>query len=60
MEVAAEDGRERPFYAVIETPGAGNVLRVINTSSIEFPLNVSVEPYVEKMEMEKGEGCGWT
>ncbi len=58
MEVYTEDGDGRPFYTVIETPGAGNVVRVINTGSVEFPLNVSIEPFVEKIE--KGEGGGWT
>lgn len=45
IEVYIEDGTERPFYAIIETPGSGNVVRVVNTSPIEFPLTCSVEPY---------------
>ncbi len=44
MEVYTEDGYDRPFYVVIATPGSGNVIRLLNTAPLEFPLTASVEP----------------
>eukprot|EP00980_Cylindrotheca_fusiformis_P002604 scaffold618_cov130-Cylindrotheca_fusiformis.AAC.8 len=45
MEVYTEDGLERPFFTLIDTPGAGNVVRVVNTATMEFPLTAMVEPF---------------
>jgi hypothetical protein len=35
---------DRPFFCVITTPGSGNVVRVVNTAPIEFPMTASVVP----------------
>lgn len=60
MEVYLEDGMERPFYVVLETPGAGNVVRIVNTATIEYPLNASVEPYMIDDSVEGEGGMTWT
>jgi len=42
VELFSEDGFERPFFMIINTPWSGNVVRVINTAPMEFPLSASV------------------
>jgi len=44
IELYTEDGRTRPFFAIIETPSSGNVVRVINTGTMEYPLSATVVP----------------
>eukprot|EP00558_Chaetoceros_sp_UNC1202_P011441 CAMPEP_0197234600 /NCGR_PEP_ID=MMETSP1429-20130617/2303_1 /TAXON_ID=49237 /ORGANISM="Chaetoceros sp., Strain UNC1202" /LENGTH=329 /DNA_ID=CAMNT_0042693045 /DNA_START=15 /DNA_END=1001 /DNA_ORIENTATION=+ len=46
MEVYTEDGAARPFFVIIDTPGTGNVVRIVNTATVEFPLTASCEPYI--------------
>jgi hypothetical protein len=45
IELYAEDGRDRQFFCILETPGSGNVLRVVNTAPLEFPMRASVVPH---------------
>jgi len=45
IELYTEDGLDRPFYAILETPGSGNVIRIVNTATVEFPLTCSCGAY---------------
>jgi hypothetical protein len=46
INLYAENGEERPFFGVMDTPGAGNVVRIVNTAAGAFPLTVWVEEVV--------------
>jgi hypothetical protein len=50
IDVYTEDGYNRPFYCVVKTPGSGNVIRIVNTGPMEYPLMCAVEPF----EVEPG------
>jgi len=41
IELYTEDGLDRPYFCVLETPGAGNVVRILNTAPVEFPLSAA-------------------
>lgn len=45
IELYTEDGCDRPFFCILETPGSGNVVRIVNTAPVEFPMYAGVLPY---------------
>jgi hypothetical protein len=51
MEVYTEDGLQRSFFTIVQTPGMSNTLRVTNTATIEFPITVVVEPWTINKDM---------
>merc|ERR1719161_2252405 len=44
IELYTEDGLERPFFCTLATPWSGNVVRIVNTGPVEFPMTASVVP----------------
>jgi len=51
IELYTEDGLDRPVFFILETPGSGNVVRIVNTSPVEFPMAASVVPHSMNDEM---------
>lgn len=58
VELYTEDGLDRPFFCIIETPGSGNVVRVVNTAPVEFPMTASVVPHSIKKNFDSGAVIG--
>jgi len=54
IELYTEDGCDRPFFCVLETPGSGNVVRVVNTAPVEFPMTAGVVPHSINNDMYGG------
>jgi hypothetical protein len=62
IDIYTEDGMLRPFFAVIDTPGTGNVVRIVNTATVEFPMTCSVLPYTVEDNIPRNNeagGRGW-
>ena len=55
IELYTEDGCDRPFFCILETPGSGNVVRIVNTAPVEFPMTASVVPGSISQDMGSGE-----
>jgi len=45
IELYTEDGCDRPFFCYLVTPGSGNVVRIVNTAPVEFPMTAAVVPH---------------
>ena len=58
IELYTEDGCDRPFFCVLETPGSGNVVRIVNTAPVEFPMTAGVVPHSINDEMTSGAVLG--
>jgi len=58
IELYTEDGCDRPFFCVLETPGSGNVVRVVNTAPVEFPMTASVVPMIISDDYSTGAVLG--
>jgi hypothetical protein len=58
IELYTEDGFDRPFFCVLETPGSGNVVRIVNTAPVEFPMSAAVVPHSINVEMASGAVLG--
>mmetsp|Transcript_42663 Transcript_42663/g.51900 ORF Transcript_42663/g.51900 Transcript_42663/m.51900 type:complete len:295 (+) Transcript_42663:63-947(+) len=56
IEFYSEDGKLRPLNVVFETPGVGNVVRIVNTATVEFPLTATVKPFMVDNAVSDGTG----
>jgi len=63
IELYTEDGMDRPFFCFLATPGSGNVVRIVNTAPVEFPMTASVVPHSfseqQSYEAVLGGDAGW-
>lgn len=61
MDIYSENGCDRPLYVIMDSPGTGNVVRIKNTATVEYPLSAFIEPYlVDEAFVEGSTGVSWT
>jgi hypothetical protein len=48
FDIYSEDGQRFPFSLAVELPGAGNVMRIMNAATVEYPMIAWVESYVDQ------------
>ena len=58
IELYTEDGFDRPFFCILETPEAGNVVRIVNPAPVEFPMTAGVLPHTIKNDFYSGPVVG--
>ena len=58
IDLYTEDGFDRPFFCILQTPGSGNVVRIVNTAPMEFPMVASVVPHSIKKDFYSGAVVG--
>jgi hypothetical protein len=54
IDLTEDFGYERPFSGVIDTPGYGCVIRILNTGPMAFPFKASVVPLTRKQPQHYG------
>ena len=42
IELYSENGLDRSFFCTFATPWSGNVIRILNTGPMEYPLTASI------------------
>jgi hypothetical protein len=60
MEIYCENGSIRPMYVIMDSPGTGNQIRIVNTATMEYPVSACIEPYiVDEPRAEGTTGITW-
>jgi hypothetical protein len=55
-EIFTNNGLLNSLFVVFDTPGAGSVVRVVNTNTVEFPCTAYVEPVLNLNEEAEKKG----
>jgi len=58
IELYSEQGTRRPFFCILETPESNNVVRIMNSSPIDFPMTASVVPSAKNTNRKPYVGGG--